>query len=174
MTIIYIEEIDRVSDGEITKTTFDNEDAALEEAGTDILNLMRDNWDLSDEDERHAASTIQDLIRTRSYRDVISEYNYHEERRSANYPIFVTVSSEHVKQSAAPHDFIDFSEYEEEEDEEEDEEITPASTAYVATSPGATCRGPCRNPSPDAYADQRDGTYVCYQCKLFGGVFGKP
>lgn len=169
MTTIYIEEIDQVSDGEIVKTIFDREDIALAEAGSDILNLMRDNWDLSDDDLREHACEIQDFIRASSYRDAIAEYNYHEERRTRDYPVFVAVRSEVVKQYAMQHSFIDFSEYEEEEEEEEDE---PTSFApFVATSPGATCRGPCGNPSNDAYADRSDGTFVCYQCKLFGGVF---
>jgi len=42
---------------------------------------------------------------------------------------------------------------------------------YQATTHGAICRK-CDSVSPDAYADNPDGTFVCYGCKLFVKKFG--
>lgn len=43
---------------------------------------------------------------------------------------------------------------------------------FVATDPGATCRGPCGNYNEYAYANKRDNTYICQQCKMMSQVFG--
>lgn len=174
MSTIFSETIENTEDNERVTYFFDDEDEAYIEAGSDILNLIRDHWDLSDESTRDTAAAIQDDIRNQRYRSAITDYNNFEENRSECCSHYVNVRSETTRPNGTRHNFIDFSEYESEEDddygeEEEEEDDSP----YLASSPGAVCRGPCKNPSPDAYADRRDGTFVCYQCKLFNGVFGK-
>lgn len=168
MSRIYIEELDDVDNGEKTVTIFDREDVALAEAGADILTIMRDKWDFTDDSERELAESIQLDIQVSNYRAAIDAFNNAE--GNTNCPMYVNVYDKIVSQSASRLKWIDFSEYlpeEEEEEEEEEEDDSP----YQASFPGATCRGPCGNPSTDAYADKRDGTFMCYQCKLFSGVF---
>lgn len=176
MTTIYIEEVDNVNDGEKNIFVFDTENAALEEAGSDILNLMSESWDLYDDSDNQAARDIQDDIKAGNYREAISAYNDYESNRNSNYSSYISVYEKLTISGLTARNYINFSDYEpeEDEDEDEDEDESVDSSPFVASVQGATCRGSCGNPSTDAYADKRDGTYVCYQCKLFNGVFGKP
>jgi hypothetical protein len=173
-TTIYIEEIDNVDEGSKDLYLFDSETLALAEAQKDILSLIVDNWDLVDsESDRDEAKEIQNHFRQGNYYDGIRAYNDYEGNRSSNYPVFVAVREQTVNAYVTNNNnWIDFSEYEPEEEDEEETEFEEADDSpYQASSPGATCRGPCGNPSNDAYADKRDGTFLCYQCKLFSGVF---
>lgn len=175
MTTIFSETLTNTEDGSRVTYLFDDESEALKEAAADILNLIRDNWDLSDDETRDGAQDIQDNIRSGKYRLALASYNDIEANRSDEYTHFISVTSDALRPYGAPPSFIDFSQYDdgEDEEEEEEEEEEEDDSPYLAFAPGAVCRGPCKNPSADAYADRRDGTFVCYQCKLFGGVFGK-
>lgn len=176
-TTIYKEIIEDVDNQDSVTYIFDSEQEALTEASSDLLNKIRDNWDIGGDDMLFdAAKEIQDLIRNNKLRSALEKYNDTESDRSDCCPHYIYVNSDIVRSTGTPPSFIDWSDYrqdDEDEDYEEDEEEEDDSP-YVASTPGAVCRGPCKNPSPDAYADRRDGTYVCYQCKLFGGVFGNP
>ena len=169
MTIIYIEEVDDVGNCDKTTTLFDNENAALLEAASDALNTIG-NWDLCDPDVLVIAKNIQNLINKDKIFQALVEYNEHES--FSDDPFYVNVYSKTLKSAAITLHKIDFSEYEPEEDAP-DEEPKEDDSPYLAASPGATCRGHCGYQSVDAYADRRDGTFVCYQCKLMKDVFGK-
>jgi CTP synthase (UTP-ammonia lyase) len=172
-TTIYIEEIDNVDEGSKDLYLFDSEGAALSEACKNILNLITENWNLCEESDRDEAKSIQESVRKTNYNAAIAAYNDYECNRNSNYPVYVSVRSQTVNAYVTNNtSWIDFSEYEPEEEDEEETEFEEADDSpYQASSPGATCRGPCGNPSNDAYADKRDGTFLCYQCKLFSGVF---
>lgn len=43
---------------------------------------------------------------------------------------------------------------------------------YKAIDPGATCRGPCGQYNEYAYANKKDGTFVCKSCQMMSQVFG--
>jgi len=78
----FSETIERTEDNEKTTYFFDSEDEAYKEAGADILILIRDYWDLSDESTRNEAASIQDDIRQGNYRTAISSYNGFERERT--------------------------------------------------------------------------------------------
>lgn len=44
--------------------------------------------------------------------------------------------------------------------------------SFIATSNGATCRGPCGQFNEYAQADRADGTHICRQCSTFQHIFG--
>ncbi len=47
-----------------------------------------------------------------------------------------------------------------------------APAPFKPSTLGATCRGPCQSHNEFAYADNPDGTHLCYQCKIQEQVFG--
>lgn len=164
---------------------------AYKGACSDMLAHINDDWDLADSDTEDQARNINDLVAVGSYGPALSEYSDCESERDYEYSQFWNVvERDEQTHPRAPmlltfqshcsncgddcddgcslcDDCAEESMEDEDEDDEEDDED------YVASVPGAKCRGPnCGNHSPDAYADRRDGTYVCYQCKLMSQVFG--
>jgi len=175
MTTVYIETIECSDTGDKDSYFFQNEDDALREACSDLLNHISSYWDLSDSSDLNMAESIQDDVRVGRYRSALSAFNDHEGDRCGG-PTYFSVTDASIRTNGNSPTYIDFSEYhdlDDEGDENEEEEDEEDDSPYQASSPGATCRGPCGNPSTDAYADQRDGTFLCYQCKLMGGVFGR-
>ena len=177
MDHIYIEEIEDTSNGEKTVYVFETEEEALKETCNDILNSMSRSWDFTSPDDRIKAQEIQDHIKLGNYDIAICDYNdycgacYSE---SVYYSVrekdFISVLKNYS------FSYIDFSPWEVQEDKEESSDIKDQvldfSKPFTAQHPGAICRGPCRNYSPDAYADRCDNTYECYQCRMMKQVFG--
>ena len=172
MTLIYTSNEESSEDNEKDSTFFDNKDAALQHACQRALELIERQWDMDDESQRDSAKEIERYIRNGSYQTALRDFNDIESNR--DYPCSLYISGPTGINSSSPAiNFIDWSQYEcnGEDDEEECDEEEEDETPFVATSPGATCRGPCQSHSMDAYADQRDGTFLCYQCKLMKQVF---
>jgi hypothetical protein len=168
------------SDCETTITTWDNEKAARKQACSEIQDDIQSNWDMSDFDCAQQAQMINNCIEQGRY-DRAMEY-YNEWNGDADYGTFYHVSHKTLLSTSDASDPMVFDEgffaallpdddEEDEEDEEEDEEVDDS--PYQASVPGATCRGPCKSYNDMAYADKRDGTHVCYQCKTFAHIFGK-
>lgn len=155
--------------GENNATVWDSERAARQQAVSEILDDVRD-WDMDDPDIEKYAKDINDYASSGDLEGAMDAYNEYN-GESYGGGLFYSVS-ERVLLSLAdaapvtPLLFDDESEEEEEDDEDGDD------APFVATTPGATCRGPCGNYNPDAYADRSDGTHLCYQCKTFSSIFG--
>ena len=157
-----------------TNTVWDSERAAQKQVCHYIMN-EGSNWDIEDPDMEAVARRINDAVACGDYKQALSEYN----DNSYGDHYYVNETDLQSMSDADEPDLITFSDPDEDEDSEEEDEsdddegLMPYEPAnYRATSPGATCRGPCKQVSPDAYADQVDGTYVCYSCKYMKQVFG--
>lgn len=167
MSDIWILEVDDTSHGEVNRYHYATSGAAEKEAAYEIMERISQKWEIYG-DQREAAEEINNAVAADDYKKAIRLFNLEEE--NANHPFFIVVVETllHTYKDAQQPNLLEF-----EDDEEEEEEETPVSSGpYIASTPGATCRGPCKNHSTDAYADSRDGTYECYSCKLMKGVFG--
>lgn len=173
--MVWIVEWTQPNQGECNITAYASEKDALKAACTDLLDEVNTNWDMADEDILEVAKEINSHAGMRDYKSALLSYNeFQNDNSDYEYIQFWHVYERNLISSAnipepALMVFADPDE-EEEEDEEEDEE--EEDEAYMATDPGATCRGPCGNFSPDAYADKQDGTFCCFQCKLMSQAFG--
>ncbi len=165
-------------DGNREITLWETQEAARQQACYEIQNAIESDWDMEDHDDANQAQLINEAIKSKKYALAIEYWNEHESER--DYGQFWSVCKKDVLALAdastpdihADDFFIALCpEEEDEEDEEEDEEVDDS--PYQASIPGATCRGPCKSYNDMAYADKRDGTYCCYQCKTFAHIFGK-
>lgn len=170
---------EKPSDCEHHITVWDSEQAALSQACSEIQDAISSDWDMDLYDCAVQAKSINDAICNGDLRAAMRLYN--EWESDSDYGCFFNVSQ---KQSLSTNDAATPEVFDEDfftallpdddgsdEDEEENEEKVD-NTPYQATSPGATCRGPCGSYNDMAYADQRNGTYCCYQCRTFSHIFG--
>jgi hypothetical protein len=166
----YIVECSCPDEYEYTVTLFVSEKDALSQACFDMMNVLTDHLNLSEEQDYEAAEEINGLIDSGDYRGALRVWN------DAQTTIYWHVYEKPcIIGAQKPNSILlgPFQSDEDEEDEKEVEAVPPTSpSAFMATTPGATCRGPCGNHNPDAYADRSDGTHVCYQCKYMSQVFG--
>lgn len=161
--------------GDNGQSIWDSQEAARQQAVSELLDDIRDRWDLSDPDVEKTARNINDLASVGDYQAAIDSFN-NENACGGGHFWSIIRREVHTLHDAAPVTLIPFidddDEEEADEDEEEDDPSCRQGVPYQATKPGATCRGPCGNYNPDAYADKSDGTHVCHQCKTFSSIFG--
>lgn len=177
--MVWIITWEKPSEGEHSVTVWTSERSALMQVCTEIQNTIECDWDMEDYDCASRAKRINDAIACGDYRDAMSLYNDWE--ADSDYGCFYGVCEKAslTQQDAGTPTIFDESFFTalcpdddgSDEDEEEDEEEVDESP-YQATVAGATCRGPCGSYNDMAYADKRDGTYCCYQCKTFAHIFG--
>lgn len=172
--MVWIVEWTEPNQGEVSVSVWDSEKEARKSACHDILVEIGDAWDLDDEDIKQTAMDINGAVGSRDYKRAMQLfYDFQCDNSDYEYVQFWQVYERPLKTRADEPALLMFSDPDEEEEEDEEEELEDEEEeVYQATSPGATCRGPCGNFSPDAYADQRDGTFCCYQCKMMSQVFG--
>lgn len=163
--------------GESDISVWASQQDALRQACNEVLvDVIGSAWDLSDPATLIAAKHINELVSKGSYEAALDEYHYEQDNACSfsgdeqYWDILERDENTHPK----PPTLLTFANGQDDDEDEEDErDITIREVAiFVATIPGATCRGPCKNHSPDAYADKADGTFVCYQCKLMSQAFG--
>ncbi len=144
-----------------------DEEYALVAACSLIMIRVKDDWDRSDKDWQECGLKISDACAAGNWREAIRLFNdwegdgdfdnmrhvrVYERKNEMNLPAVPLLRGSHPTiNPPAP--------------------VQPK--PFKAMYPGAVCRGPCKTVSTDAYADQPDGTYCCYQCKMFSQVFGK-
>lgn len=146
---IYVVEYQNFSNFETKVTLFATEKDALTQALKDARKHIDRKWELGDEDTAACLEEINELEANGNLRGALDKFN---DREGDMYDsTFWMVYPERV---------IGF-------DEPSAHKIT-----YKATASGATCRGSCKNYNEYAYADQPDGTYVCYQCSMFKHILG--
>lgn len=160
------------NNGETDESVWSTGQAARKEAAAKIQDRIGQVWDLGDPDVHDVAVKINDAVSSGDYTTAIRLYNDEEGNRNNSY--FITVYDQilHDYDDASEPEVFNYDDEDEDEDEEESDDEDDDSSPFVATSPGAVCRGPCKAHSSDAYADRRDGTYECYQCKFMKGIFG--
>lgn len=165
--MVWIVEWTQPGQSSVKVTAFDSEDYALVATCASLMHRVSTDWDLGDIDCKTRAYAISDACATLNWQEAIRLFNDWEGDGDFEYMHHYRVYSRvpqtqvpvvHLLRplpiNAAP--------------------ATPvATTPWKATKPGATCRGPCKQVSTDAYADQPDGTFCCYQCKFMSQVFGK-
>jgi hypothetical protein len=172
--MVWIVEWTQPGQNESHVTCYSTEDDALKSACNDMLESLPDAWDLDDADGKANARTLNDLVANGSYRAAINEYaDFESENNNYEYGQYWSVYERKVNSFPGLPNLLALADPDQDEEEEEEEDDEEDEETYQASSPGATCRGPnCGYVSPDAYADKRDGTYVCYQCKMMSQVFG--
>ena len=173
--MVWIVEWSQPGQNEVNVTVWDSEQNALMAVCGEILDLIGSDWDLSDSEAKNQAIQINDLVANGNYRAALREYtDWTANGCDYEYQQFWAVYDRAPLSNPKKPCLLSFSDDVEEEDEdEEDEEEIEEEESYQASSPGATCRGPCKSYSEHAYANKRDGTHVCYQCKMMSQVFGK-
>jgi hypothetical protein len=172
--MVWIVEWTMPNQGDSNVTVYNSEKDALKCACADIIQEIGDSWDLEDEDFLNVAKEVNGYIGVRDYKSALIAFNEFQSDNSDYEGIqFWNVSERHIVTNIREPALMVFADPDEEEEEDEDEEDEEyEDEAYMATDPGATCRGPCGNFSPDAYADKQDGTFHCFQCKLMSQAFG--
>lgn len=172
------------SENDSNISVWDSEDKARKQACSEIIDDVQ-NWDFSDPDMRACAKRINDCIIAGDYKSALLEYNDWQCNSDYESQQFFSVTSRAVQSNSSNPSPIIFSDDDDDDDccscdccgdddcgGCEDEDDSDDDENYQASSPGAICRGPCGNRSDYAYADRRDGTHVCYQCKMMSQVFG--
>jgi hypothetical protein len=154
-------------------TAWATEQDALTQAAHDIMEEVF-NWDLSDPDTEEVAKRINACVSTGDYRGALREFNDDQSDQGTDMAMYFHVYERAELIGAQRPNTILFNDDEEEEEESDDEEEeTIPDTLWVASTPGATCRGPsCGTYNEYAYADKPDGTYCCHSCKMMMQVFG--
>jgi hypothetical protein len=132
----------------------------------EMLDNIQINWDLTNQVNLDQASIINDFIKVQDYSGAIHYWNALQARLTNTSIAMYSVYESIILQN--PFGPIPLTLGNELPDTSPGVIITP----QIKSTPGATCRGPCKNYSPDAYANKPDGTYVCYSCKLMSNAFG--
>lgn|SRR5574337_39124 len=156
---VWILKWDYPSDFENNITVWDSEEAALEQAATEIQDKITDGWDQDDPDQMRYSESISEFAKHKKYREVVQEWNDYQDNYNDQFGEWYLIWEEEVLtgKNVTPRS------------------ILPDDASYTASSPGATCRGPCKQHNNYAYADRSDGTYMCHQCSTFQHIFGaKP
>lgn len=174
--MVWVIEWTQPGQSEYHSTVWATEQDALRQACNDMLERISD-WDLDDTDIESNARKINDLVANGDFKTALNEYSDYESESDYEYSQFWNVYEQKtIKTRPAAPTLLLFSdpddEDEDNEDDEEEEIDFDTEEPYQASVPGATCRGPCKAVNEHAYADRRDGTHVCYQCKLMSQVFG--
>ena len=168
----WIVEYEYPEDGEHSTQTFSTREDAYRYALVQAEDRIQDSWNLEPgEDDREKAIDFNDRINAGDYKQALYIYNDVESDR--DYGMFYYVSE------SIPQDFgtvpsgVDIPPEEEDDDDYDDDDADEEDDEpYLASDVGANCRGPCGNYYPDAYADRRDGTIECYQCRSLKSIFG--
>lgn len=141
------------SDGENGTTIWVSQVDAQKQALKEISDMIND-WDLEDNEAAACADDINDMTSRGQLREAIKRFNDYQDDHNPDYAQYYFVSKKEV---------LSFG---------KSPKSNGSGVAFKATSSGATCRGPCGQHNEYAYADQSDGTHVCYQCSTFQHIFG--
>lgn len=153
-------------------TVWGNRDSALVAACADMMADIIDNWDRSDSETNLMALAISDECASCNWDLALAMYNdwesdgdpeFAEHYRVYERPTNTTLPPVRLLRDLASKPIASTSNV-----------VNATPVPFKAIKPGATCRGPCKQVSTDAYADRSDGTFCCYQCKYMSQAFGRP
>ncbi len=154
---------------EVKVTVWGNREYALVAACADMMVDIIDNWDRTDSETNLMALAISDECSLSNWDLALAMYNDWESEGDAEFSEHYRVYERPTSTALPPVRLLRNPPV---------QNIAPAPVTqpspFKAMAPGATCRGPCKQVSTDAYADRSDGTFCCYQCKLMSQAFGKP
>jgi hypothetical protein len=181
--MVWVIEWNYPSDGESNVTVWDSEKAAAKQACSEIQDRIQSEWDMADYDMASEARQINDYVSAGQYLKAVKYWNNCSTNCDSDYAMFWHVREEQTRDLSDAGDPQIFDpDYftallDEEEEGDGDEDFDDASDSeleeeYTASVPGATCRGPCGQSNEYAYANKRDGTYVCHSCRMMSQVFG--
>ena len=173
MPIVYICQYICDYDGEKSMTVWETEPAAYKHAAYNIQCTVQDRWDMTNETERDDARNINNHIKSCNYRSAVRYFNDCDANSDDHQEIW-SIYSEDVNDSASDPKIFPDSHFDSDEDDDVDDASSNTNAAdkpFQATESGATCRGPCGGYNEYAYADKRDGTFVCYACKIMSQTF---
>ena len=154
---------------EFSSTVWDSKENALQSICAEILINITNDWDLSDSNSLFNAKEINMLIATNQYYRAMNCYNDFESDSESEYRNQYSISKQNINDLAKTPCLLSFSDEDEDSADEDEGNVDDADfeeVPYLSTIPGANCRGPCGIHSEYAYADHKDGTHVCYQCKM--------
>lgn len=140
-------------------TVWVDELSALQAACKEIKRKIDSDWDMDDSDQEEAAKLFDSQIAAGTVdglRNAMKTWNDYQDNFNDENGEWYFVWSETVH--GAPDIQANI------------QQTTPV--AYKASVAGATCRGPCKQHNPYAYADKPDGTHLCHQCSTFQSIFG--
>jgi hypothetical protein len=180
--MVWVIEWNYPSDGESNVTVWDSEKSAAKQACSEIQDRISSEWDMADFDMAEEAKQINDYVSAGQYLKAVKYWNSCGANCDSDYAMYWHVREEQTRDlSDASEPQVFDPDYftallDEDSEEEEDEDGIPDAEfeeeEYQASVPGATCRGPCTQHNEYAYANKRDGTYVCHSCKMMSQVFG--
>ena len=131
-----------------------------------IVDRINDNWDLTCAADVKLAEEIENLIKSGMPSAAINLWNSIP-NQTINWTIEeITIYNGMVGNTISK---INFPIIKSTEDNTSSENIQ--TELFVAADPGATCRT-CQQYSEYSYADRKDMTYLCHQCKTFQYIFG--
>lgn len=172
--MVWIVEWRYPAENDSSVTVWPSETDAHKAACRDILNEIRDYWDLQAPMQRDTAKLINDLIKKGHFRRAISEWNDCDLNCNSGDDQYWYVYEVDARAFVGDIGLLDESLFANDDEEEDSSDSDDEEEEYLATEPGAICRGPCKQHSVYAYANRRDGTYVCCSCRLMSQVFGNP
>lgn len=163
--MVWIVTYDDTNNGDHSTTVWDNRDAAYKDVCANIIDDINQNgWDFSDLATFSAAQDIENHIKAQEWVQAVERWN----DWSATYDagVYWSILGETVfsPQDACTPGSINWP-----AQNTGDDETLDTMSAPIATTAGATCRGPCGQWNEYACSDKSDGTFVCYQCKMFDG-----
>lgn len=165
--MLYVLIFENIEEGETHTSIWDNPEAAHQQAVSEILDDIQDGWDLDDPSVAAQAKEMNDCAMNGDFFKVVDLWNEVQSNRGGGGKYWSVEERDICTlNDAAPITGIQF---EIGESKGAEVEKVDDNVPYLATTQGATCRGPCGNYSPDAYANKGDGTYCCWQCRLMGG-----
>ena len=143
-------------DNEHNVTLWTTQSEAQEQALKEIIDVIANDFDMDDVHASSCADDIDDMMRRGQRDEAIQRWNDFQMEYRDDQAQYYYVSKKEVLGAGA--------------------KASPSGGAsFIATSNGATCRGPCGQFNEYAQADRADGTHICRQCSTFQHIFGtKP
>ncbi len=165
-------------DNEHNISLWDSKDAAYMQAASEIQECIESSWDMSFDSQCDTAKEINDYIIAGNYKAAVDMWNSCDENCEDEYSQFWYVSEldagnifdATLPKILPPSHFPSSHEDEEYELDHDSSNIDSNNSIFVASNPGATCRK-CSDYNAYAYADNKDGTYLCRSCAIFKSIF---
>lgn len=140
-------------DNEHNVTVWNNQVDAQKQALKEIIDVIANDFDMDDPHASSCADDIDDMMNRGQLAEAIRRWNDFQDDHNSDHAQYYFVSKKEVLGEGAT--------------------TSPSGGAsFIATSNGATCRGPCGQFNEYAQADRADGTHICRQCSTFQHIFG--
>ena len=140
-------------DNEHSVTVWNNQADAQRQALNEIVDVITNDFDMDDPHASACADDIDDMMNRGQLAEAIRRWNDFQDDHNSEHGQYYFVTKQNVLGQGSV--------------------VAPSGGAsFIATSNGATCRGPCGQFNEYAQADKADGTHICRQCSTFNHIFG--